>query len=53
MAVTAQRHVPRQLGLIALLLAKFASKLAGGIVLILNPHSSGAAGLVSNLLAHC
>ena len=31
-------------------MATFASKLAGGIVLILNPHSSGAAGLVSNLL---
>ena len=45
-----RRHVPRQLGLIALLLATFASELAGGIVLILNPHSSGAAGLVSNLL---
>ena len=50
MAVTAQRHVPRQLGLIALLLAKFAFELADGIVLTLHPHSSGAAGLVSNLL---
>ncbi len=45
-----RRHVPRQLWLIALLLATFASELAAGIVLILNPHSSGTAGLVSNLL---
>ncbi len=45
-----RRHVPRQVGLIAILLATFASELTGGIVLILNPHSSGAAGLVSNLL---
>jgi hypothetical protein len=44
------RHVPRQLGLIALLLLTFAFELAGGIVLILNPHSTDAAGLVSNLL---
>ena len=45
-----RRHVPRQLGLIALLLATFAFELAGGIVLILHPHSNGAAELVSNLL---
>jgi hypothetical protein len=45
-----RRHVPRQLGLITLLLATFAFELAGGIELILNPHSNGAAGLVSNLL---
>jgi hypothetical protein len=45
-----RRHVPRQLGLIALLLATFAFELAGGIDLILNPHSADAAGLVSNLL---
>jgi len=36
--------------LIALLLLTFAFELAGGIVLIMNPHSAGAAGLVSNLL---
>lgn len=45
-----RRHVPQQLGLIALLLAAFAFELAGGIVLILHPHSAGAAELVSNLL---
>ena len=45
-----RRHVPRQLGLITLLLATFAFELAGGIVLILHPHSNGAAELVSNLL---
>jgi hypothetical protein len=45
-----RRHVPRQLALIALLLAAFAFELAGGIVLILHPHSNGAAELVSNLL---
>lgn len=44
------RHVPQQLGLIALLLLTFAFELAAGIVLILNPHSTGAAGLISNLL---
>ena len=36
--------------LIALLLATFAFELAGGVVLILHPHSADAAGLVSNLL---
>lgn len=45
-----RRHVPRQLGLTALLLATFAFELAGGIILILNPHSADAAGIVSNLL---
>jgi hypothetical protein len=45
-----RRHVPRQLGLIALLLLTFAFELAGGIDLILNPHSNGAAELVSDLL---
>jgi hypothetical protein len=45
-----RRHVPRQLGLIVLLLLTFAFELAGGIDLILNPHSNGAAGLVSNML---
>jgi uncharacterized membrane protein len=45
-----RRHVPRQLALIALLLATFAFELAGGIDLILHPHSPGAAELVSNLL---
>jgi hypothetical protein len=45
-----RRHVPRQLALIALLLVTFAFELAGGIDLILNPHSAGAAELVSNLL---
>ena len=45
-----RRHVPRQLALIALLLATFAFELAGGIALILHPHSNGAAELVSNLL---
>jgi len=46
----ARRHVPRQLVLIAFLLLTFAFELAGGIGLILNPHSISAAGLVSNLL---
>jgi hypothetical protein len=45
-----RRHVPRQLALIALLLTTFAFELAGGIALILNPHSNDAAELVSNLL---
>jgi hypothetical protein len=45
-----RRHIPRQLALIALLLLMFAFELAGGIDLILNPHSAGATGLVSNLL---
>jgi hypothetical protein len=45
-----RRHVPRQLGLIALLLLTFAFELASGIALILNPYSGGAAGLVTNLL---
>lgn len=45
-----RRDVPRQLGLIALLLLTFAFELAGGIDLILNPHSAGQAELVSNLL---
>lgn len=45
-----RRHVPRQIGLIALLFLMFASEFAGGIDLVLNPHSAGAAGLVSNLL---
>ena len=44
-------HVPRQLALITLLLATFAFEFAGGIDLILNPHSNGAAELISNLLA--
>jgi hypothetical protein len=45
-----RRHIPRQLALIAVLLLTFAFELAGGIDLIVNPHSAGAAGLVSNLL---
>ena len=36
--------------MIALLLLTFAFELAGGIDLILNPHSNGAAELVSDLL---
>jgi hypothetical protein len=43
-------HVPRQLALIALLVATFAFELAAGIALILHPHSADAAELVSNLL---
>jgi hypothetical protein len=42
--------VPRQIGLIALLLLTFAFELAGGIDLILNPHSPGAAELISDPL---
>jgi hypothetical protein len=45
-----RRHVPRQLALIALLLATFAFELAAGTALILHPHNNGAAELVSNLL---
>jgi hypothetical protein len=35
---------------VALLLLTFAFELAGGIDLILNPHSAGAAELIGNLL---
>jgi hypothetical protein len=35
---------------VALLLLTFAFELAGGIDLILNPHSTGAAELIGNLL---
>jgi len=42
--------VPRQIALIALLLATFAFEFAGGIALILNPYSNDAAGLVCDLL---
>jgi hypothetical protein len=45
-----RRHVPRQVGLIALLLVTFAFELAAGIYLLVNPHSAGAAELLSNLL---
>jgi hypothetical protein len=45
-----RRHVPRQLGLIAVLLATFGFELAAGIDLLLNPRSVGAAQLLSNLL---
>jgi hypothetical protein len=45
-----RRHVPRQVALVAALLVTFAFELAGGIDLLLNPYSSGAAQLVSNLL---
>ena len=45
-----RRHVPRQLGLIALLLVTFGFELTGGINLIMNPRDAGAAELVSNLL---
>lgn len=44
------RHVPRQLGLIAILLLTFAFELAAGIDLIINPHSAGAEHTLSNLL---
>jgi hypothetical protein len=46
----ARRHVPRQLGLLAVLLLAFASELAGGIALIVNPRSASAAELVGNVL---
>jgi hypothetical protein len=46
----ARRHVPRQLALLAILLATFAFEFAGGIDLIASPRSPGAAELVSNLL---
>ncbi len=45
-----RRQVPREIGLIALLFLTFAFELTDGIDLILNPHSAGAAELVSNLL---
>jgi hypothetical protein len=44
------RHVPRQLALITLLLVTFAFELAGGIDLILNPHSASTADLLGNVL---
>jgi hypothetical protein len=46
----ARRHVPRQLGLIALLLAIFVFELASGIDLLSHPHSAGAAELLCSLL---
>lgn len=46
----ARRHVPRQLGLIGVLLATFGFEFAGGVELLLNPHDPGAAELVGNLL---
>jgi hypothetical protein len=46
----ARRHVLRQLGLLALLLLAFASELAGGIALIVNPRSASASELVGNVL---
>jgi hypothetical protein len=46
----ARRHIPRQLVLIAILMVTFGFELAGGIDLLLNPHSRGAAELVGNLL---
>jgi hypothetical protein len=46
----ARRHVPRQLGLLALLVLAFSSELAGGIALIVNPRNATAAGLVGNVL---
>jgi hypothetical protein len=46
----ARRHVPRQIALVTALMVTFAFELAGGIDLLLNPHSSGAPELVGNLL---
>lgn len=46
----ARRHVPRQLALITLLLTTFAFELGVGVELIRNPHSSGAAEVLGNLL---
>jgi hypothetical protein len=46
----AWRHVPRQLGLLVLLLLAFASELASGIDLIANPRSAGASGTLGNVL---
>jgi hypothetical protein len=46
----ARRHVPRQVALLAFLLVTFAFELAAGIDLIVNPRSTGAAELLSNLL---
>ncbi len=45
-----RRHVPRQIALVTALMVTFAFELAGGIDLLLNPDSSGAAELVGNLL---
>lgn len=45
-----RRHVPRQLGLIAVLLVTFAFELDCGIRLIVNPRDASAAELLSNLL---
>lgn len=46
----ASRHVPRQLGLLVLLLLTFVSELACGIALVVNPRSTGAAGTLGNIL---
>ncbi len=45
-----RRHVPRQLGLITVLLLTFAFELGCGIDLIVNPHSNEAAEIVCNML---
>jgi len=45
-----RRHVLRQLQLIVALLVVFALELAGGIGLLINPRSIGAAELIGNLL---
>jgi hypothetical protein len=45
-----RRHVPRQLGLIALLMVTFAFEFGTGVDLILNPHSTGPADVLCNVL---
>ena len=45
-----RRHLPRQLEFIAVLLAVFASELACGIDLLLNPRGTGAGELVGDVL---
>lgn len=46
----ARRHIPRQLGLIALLMVVFVFELFAGVDLIWHPHSNDAAQLLANLL---
>jgi hypothetical protein len=45
-----RRHVPRQLGLIALLMVTFAIEFAAGVALLANPKSIDAAGVLCNVL---
>jgi hypothetical protein len=49
-AGTSRGHLVRQAGLVGLLLAAFCFELGGGLALIAHPASTGAAGIVCNVL---